>query len=541
MNELKFKGLHRKLLFLVLSVALVLALVASVVLYQVEYHRSVMQTEQQLKQLIDAVEQTAVVAVYSHNEQIATEVLVGLLANDSVYRAEIKSQGGFVLSQAKETFRGSDNAVRRLLYSPFGDNEWVGQLIVQWPESVNQKVAEQRVISNAVISITLIGVTAMVILLLIRAYITQPLRLASNTLHAIRLGEAVRIPVLKRNSNDELGRLIVDTNDLLAALEKKFNTEHELRTEIESIEKQLRHVYNASSAGLFLLDEAGVMLNHNLTLEQMVGLKSNDNQALDDACVFAGFFREPSEFEVLLAKAFESGQFESLDLQLAGEARDEAVWMHCLMSKVIDTQGNALVEGVLLDVSERVRSEQTIKHEVMHDALTGLLSRSAVQSLFSEHIALDAKRNSACFLMMDLDGFKLVNDTHGHLVGDAVLKIVAGRLLNCVRATDMVCRLGGDEFVVVLLNSHSEAFKFEVAEKIVRSISQLMLIKDQLMIKVGVSVGMADFQETDGCAFDCLLERADKAMYEVKRDGKSGYAFIDQDNKTEIVHLPSLC
>mgnify|MGYP000011000869 CR=1 FL=1 len=535
MGELKFKGLHRKMLFLVLLVTFILVFMASVVLYMVEYHGSVKQTEVQLNQLISTIEQTASIAAYSNNEQIATEVLEGLLVNDNVYGAEIKSLGGFSLSQFKSTSHDFENKVLRLLYSPFGDGQVVGQLVVQWPDRLNHKAAERQVISNLLISIGLIGVTAIVIFLLIRTYITQPLTLASNNLHAVRNGDAGRIEVLKRNSNDELGRLIADTNKLLEALDDKFNTEHELRIEVELIEKQLRHAYDASSAGLFLLDEAGVVQGYNSTLPAILRLQESASDLLVGASSFSDFFIEPYQFDGLLAKAFLSEGLESQDFQVTSEKG--AVWVHCLMSKVLGAQGGVLIEGVLFDVSERVITEQAIKHEVMHDALTELLRKSAAQVIFTEYVASNTEKNSVCALMLDLDGFKLANDTYGHLAGDEVLKVVAKRLLNCVRSTDIVCRLGGDEFLVVLLNAHSEAFKLEIADKIVRLIQQPILVKGQIMINIGVSVGVADFDAEEDCSFDCLLGKADQTMYAVKRAGKNGYAFTEQNGALKIVRI----
>jgi len=87
---------------------------------------------------------------------------------------------------------------------------------------------------------------------------------------------------------------------------------------------------------------------------------------------------------------------------------------------------------------------------------------------------------------------------------------------------------------VILLGIHPDAFKFQVAEKVVHLIRQPMLIQKQLMIHVGVSIGVADFDGSEGCTFDYLLEQSDKAMYEVKREGKNGYAFRGEKNKIKI-------
>lgn len=165
-------------------------------------------------------------------------------------------------------------------------------------------------------------------------------------------------------------------------------------------------------------------------------------------------------------------------------------------------------------------------HHALHDVLTGLPNRL----LFRERLAQacrEAKRhNEKCaVLFIDLDGFKLVNDTHGHSVGDATLKYTAERLSSVLREEDTVARYGGDEFVIIL-NRIKDA---KEAGKVAASIQERLekpLVIDGLSLKVGASVGISLYPE-HATTSDELIQHADKALYEVKRSAPGTHLFFD--------------
>jgi diguanylate cyclase (GGDEF)-like protein len=162
----------------------------------------------------------------------------------------------------------------------------------------------------------------------------------------------------------------------------------------------------------------------------------------------------------------------------------------------------------------------------MFDTLTDLPNRRTLTERI-EHAIQAARRNQTLFaiLFMDLDGFKTINDSLGHSVGDAVLKAFAQRLLHCVRGGDTVARLGGDEFVVLLDNLASP----EDAGKIADSVLERMrkgIWADKQPLQVMPSIGISLFPQ-DGETADALLKHADAAMYEAKRSGRSMYRFFE--------------
>lgn len=171
--------------------------------------------------------------------------------------------------------------------------------------------------------------------------------------------------------------------------------------------------------------------------------------------------------------------------------------------------------------------EAVARHAALHDVLTGLPNRALFEDRL-EHGLAQAKRNgwTLAVMFIDLDSFKNVNDTHGHHVGDAVLRITAQRLMDNTRSDDTVSRFGGDEFLYLLMDVKGEADIAMIAEKIVKAIRApctIDLPDLETMPSVGASIGISIFPE-HGTAANDLLKNADEAMYRAKRDA-SGFAF----------------
>jgi diguanylate cyclase (GGDEF)-like protein len=161
------------------------------------------------------------------------------------------------------------------------------------------------------------------------------------------------------------------------------------------------------------------------------------------------------------------------------------------------------------------------------DPLTGLANRASFYALLEERLAADlATARTAAILFLDLDGFKDVNDQHGHQAGDQLLAEVARRISHSVRENDLVARHGGDEFVVLLEHVENPAVAHAVAGRIIEAISAPFVI-DQITVWLGVSIGLAYFPE-HGRSGSELLKHADTAMYRVKNAGGQNYAVFGE-------------
>lgn len=170
-------------------------------------------------------------------------------------------------------------------------------------------------------------------------------------------------------------------------------------------------------------------------------------------------------------------------------------------------------------------SRQKLESFAYKDALTGLDNRLSLEDSLPTSLEQAATAGSRVALyFIDLDGFKAVNDTFGHKAGDTLLVRAAQRMSKLFDTLGRVYRLGGDEFVIVLSDCQSHALAESLAGDLVRRLSSRYLIEGERVI-TGASVGIAEFP-TDAKDLEGLLECADKAMYQVKRAGKNGYAFF---------------
>jgi diguanylate cyclase (GGDEF)-like protein/PAS domain S-box-containing protein len=183
------------------------------------------------------------------------------------------------------------------------------------------------------------------------------------------------------------------------------------------------------------------------------------------------------------------------------------------------------VRGIVLntrDVSERTALEAELTHQAFHDPLTGLANRALLRDR-TEHALTRTSRGGQApqaLLFLDLDNFKMVNDSLGHAAGDSLLVEAARRLLACVRASDTVARLGGDEFAVFIEDPADDAGCTQVAERIVAALARPFAIARREVF-VGASLGIATARDGDGA--DGLLRNADMAMYLAKTRGKGRY------------------
>ena len=214
-----------------------------------------------------------------------------------------------------------------------------------------------------------------------------------------------------------------------------------------------------------------------------------------------------------------------------------------------DAAGNVFLVGIIRDITERKRAEQELRQTAAeltranielklsedrlrylayHDALTGLGNRKYFHESLSQSLERARSNNQLVALMfLDLDGFKQVNDTLGHDTGDQLLKVVAQRLTNGLRNSDIVSRLGGDEFTVILPGIPQAEYAARVAEKILQALSQVFVLEGQNVF-VTVSIGISIYP-LDGEVEETLIKRADTAMYSAKQQGRNQHKFSNSN------------
>jgi two-component system CheB/CheR fusion protein len=192
--------------------------------------------------------------------------------------------------------------------------------------------------------------------------------------------------------------------------------------------------------------------------------------------------------------------------------------------------------GMFSDITKVRESQQRIEYLATHDELTGLPNRA----LFNDRLQLalahaERSRESIGVVFIDLDNFKVVNDTLGHVTGDKLLKQAAMRLLDCVRAEDTVARLGGDEFVVLLETADRREATL-TAERLLSALSASYQF-DEHECFISASIGLSMFPE-DAADANALMRNADSAMYRAKDHGKNAFRFFTADLAHQATQAP---
>jgi diguanylate cyclase (GGDEF)-like protein len=222
--------------------------------------------------------------------------------------------------------------------------------------------------------------------------------------------------------------------------------------------------------------------------------------------------------------------FSAVEIELGDGLASRAVSLSG--TPILDSAGVFLgYRGSCADITETRSSERRLRQLASIDVLTELPNRMRMREILGEAL-LEARSSGrpCCILMLDLDGFKPVNDTFGHPKGDAVLKTVAERLSSVVGDRGIVGRQGGDEFAVVIHDGQSRHMVGELANKLIESVSEPYNL-DSVSVRVGLSAGAA-FGPIDGDTVDDLIKKADLALYEAKAAGRGTYRQFERSMQT---------
>ncbi len=199
-----------------------------------------------------------------------------------------------------------------------------------------------------------------------------------------------------------------------------------------------------------------------------------------------------------------------------------------LIVRTLEAQGEQLRMTIVRDIRDRLAAQARIQHLAHHDALTGLLNRAAFMEQLGPALQLAERRDRRlALLFIDLDNFKRVNDSLGHLEGDKVLTTVSERITDCLRSTDLVARFGGDEFVILLRDIASRQDVMVVLMALL-AVVEVPVLADGCRLCVTPSIGVAMFPEHGGRPEE-LIQHADMAMYQAKAGGRANYQFFDAE------------
>jgi diguanylate cyclase (GGDEF)-like protein/PAS domain S-box-containing protein len=290
-------------------------------------------------------------------------------------------------------------------------------------------------------------------------------------------------------------------------------------------EERFRRSFDDAAIGMALGSLDGQYMRVNRALEELTGYEG-------DALVGMGFqdITHPEDVDADFAGLHEllSGERAVYETEKRYvHAAGHAVWIQLNVTAVRDTGGRPVhLIAQMQDITERKRAQAELAHQALHDPLTGLPNRLLFIDRLEVALTRLARRDGAvAVLFLDLDRFKLINDSHGHEVGDQVLREMASRLRGILRPSDTLSRFGGDEFTILCEDLSSEEDASQVAERIAEALAEPFPLADRevfLSASIGIAVGR------DGAmSAGALLRDADAAMYSAKERGRSRYAIYD--------------
>ena len=311
---------------------------------------------------------------------------------------------------------------------------------------------------------------------------------------------------LRREGGDEPCAAVVSFSDITQLVEAE-----------ESL-KLSQSVFEAASEGIMVTDARNRIIAVNPAFTAITGYAADE--VLDRApTLLASGQHDRSFYQAMWHRLLTDGHWEG---EIANRRRNGAVFIEWLKISVVPDRHGKPHRFVALfsDVTERKQQEERVWRQANYDGLTGLPNRQLLADRLERAIAQAHRRHAeVALLFVDLDRFKPVNDTHGHAVGDELLRQVARRLGSILRDEDTVARVGGDEFVVVLPDLRDGEAPGRAAEKIVAALAEPFRV-DAHVLDISCSVGIALYpRDADTAA--TLIDRADGAMYAAKQAGRA--------------------
>tara|TARA_R110002072_G_scaffold52637_1_gene140055 strand:+ start:8052 stop:10214 length:2163 start_codon:yes stop_codon:yes gene_type:complete len=324
------------------------------------------------------------------------------------------------------------------------------------------------------------------------------------------------------------------------------DSNQDMQKKLGRSEKLHRFLVESSPDIIFVLDSVGNFSFVNKKIETLLGYRRQaligqpflgivDAEDQEKARYFLDLVHGPGEGE------------RTTNIMLSGSSAQSCIRHYELTMSTVnessglgqDTGRRYEIYGTARDITEQIEAEEFINFQAYHDILTRLPNRSLFKDRLSMAVTqAQRSQEKLAVMFIDLDRFKVINDSLGHTMGDRLLQAVGQRLLSCVRKGDTLSRFGGDEFTLLLPDIADDDAATQVAQKILESIKAPFMIADH-EIYIGASIGIAVYPEA-GDNLEALIKNADIAMYRIKNSGKNGSILFNAEMNGSITRRHAL-
>ncbi|RHW31152.1 EAL domain-containing protein [Neobacillus notoginsengisoli] len=335
-------------------------------------------------------------------------------------------------------------------------------------------------------------------------------------------GETILSPV--KDPNGEIRYIVAITRDVTDYVKEKNKI-------IESGQRY-RSIVDQNMDAIFSINMEGRILEANPAAAKLTGY--DEKELLDFSIYDLVSDSDFASFKTLVENTGSGMALESMDCRFT-HRKGQLLTLHIKTVPIIVFGEIRGIYVIIRDISEQSKNVEMIKYMAFHDQLTGLLNRRALLDKLNEQLFLpDRNRKEFALISIDLDRFKYLNDSLGHLVGDEILKKTSSRLLECQNDRCFVYRQGGDEFIILLLETNRKATAF-FAQRILSMFKRSFYFNSQEYY-ISPSIGISMYP-SDGRDAETLLKNADEALYRVKERGRAHYQFYRTDMNSAITNF----
>lgn len=303
---------------------------------------------------------------------------------------------------------------------------------------------------------------------------------------------------------------------------------------LSEAESKYRTIFEDAVIGIFQIDPEGRPVSINRALAQMHGYETPGEFLSEVSDVWRQIFAEPAKMAAVVQQVQRNGIVQGVEIEVFRKDHSRR-WVIANIRAARGVNGSIeLYEGTAEDITERKVAEERVQFLAYYDALTGLPNRTLLEDRVAKALSTAQRRKQkVALLFLDLDRFKIVNDTLGHSVGDLLLQHVSERLKKWVRAQDTVARVGGDEFVLMLTGIQKDSDAVNAAERVIDLITAEFRIHSHTL-NVTCSVGISVYPE-NGLDGETLIKHADAAMYNAKQNGPNRIELFTEDLSVQMV------
>lgn len=538
------------------AITLLIGLLLSAIQITLDLREEQTLIDRTVNQVLATLRESATQAAYGLDENLASRVIAGLFEYEPVYEAVLRDNFDNVLARHSEPPSSSSRSLLTRLM--FGDNqeydvrletgptrELVGYLSVQIDTNL---IAEgfinraTRILASGILRNLLLG---LVLVAFFYATLTKPLLRISATLRKInpQHPDPQSIVVPAKHDRDELGMILHTTRNLIDSISTNLTKLRVTEQQVRDRESQLNAIVQNVADGILTISPTGRIVEYNAAIRPLLGLMRDETpqgRALQE-------FIAPRSIPTLehtleeLAAYDPSVEITEKRIILPIIRIDQREIDVSFAFRPIPDAATPLITAVLNDITVRKRYEEQLVYMANHDTLTNLPNRSMLEHSLSNALVVhqddkDRRHGATAVVFIDLDRFKVINDSLGHHVGDLLLKAVALRLQKVIGRQEIVGRLGGDEFLIIIPDLKEMQDAANLSQAVLDALTPAFDIKGRILF-VTPSIGIALYP-SDGEDFPTLMRNADTAMYSAKSGGGGTYHFFTKTmNESAMARL----